>query len=142
MDRRRDISALAALLGAGLVLAALLGTALLGAGPAAAEPSGKERFTADMGIITTAQFKNNKDVPERDKARTAKCLAQAIAADVPEADAAKLSDIFEQRAPADKALETKWLTISKKDSPARYSQVMAQINKLCPDVGPYVAPVL
>ena len=147
MDRHRDFSALVAPLGAAPLGAALLALALLlPAGgwvtEAQAGPSGKDRFTADLGIITTAQFKNNKDVPERDKPRTAKCLAQAIAADIPEADAARLSDIFEQRAPADKALETKWLTISKKDSPARYSQVMAQINKLCPDVGPYVEPVL
>jgi hypothetical protein len=111
-----------------------------------AASNGRDRLAADLAILTAAQFKDNKQVPERDKPRTAKCLASAIAADIPEADAARLSDIFEQRAAGDtdaaRALEKQWLTIGKKDAPARYTQVMAQVQKLCADLGPYIAPVM
>jgi len=104
--------------------------------------SGKERLAGDLVLLTTRQVENADVVPKHDKKRTAKCLAQAIVADIPEEDAAKLADIFEGRAPSDLALKQKWFTISKKDAPARNAQVMLAVDKLCPDIGPYAKQVL
>jgi len=132
-------------LGTGYVAAVLglvLPLALDGAsGPAAAATPGRDRFTADLETLTKQQLAPNKEIPDRDKPRTAQCLAQAIAADIPEADAAKLSDMFNRRAAIDKALELKWLTIGKKEAPARYQQVINAVQKMCPDLAPYVEPM-
>ncbi len=110
-------------------------------GTAWAASSGRDRLAADLETLTQQQLANSKTVPERDKPRTAKCLAQAIVADVPDADAAKLSDMFNRRVAFDQALERKWLTIGKKDAPARYQQVISAVQKLCPDIEPYVEPM-
>ena len=104
--------------------------------------SGKERLAGDLVLLTTRQVQNADVVPKHDKKRTAKCLAQAIVADIPEEDAAKLADIFERRTSNDLALQKKWFTISKKDAPARNAQVMQAVDKLCPDIGPYAKQVL
>jgi hypothetical protein len=104
--------------------------------------NGKERLAGDLVLLTTRQVKAAEVVPEHDKKRTAKCLAQAIVADIPEADAAKLADIFERRAENDVGLQKKWFTISKKDAPARNAQVLKAIDKLCPDIGPYAKQIL
>lgn len=104
--------------------------------------SGKERLAGDLVLLTTQQVQNADVVPKHDKKRTAKCLAQAIVADIPEPDAAKLADMFERRTPNDLALQKKWFTISKKDAPARNAQVMQAVDKLCPDIGPYAKQVL
>jgi hypothetical protein len=128
----------------GVVVAAVLaaGLALASASrPAAAATPGRDRFAADLESLTKQQLVPNKEIPERDKPRTAQCLAKAIAADIPEADAAKLSDMFNRRAAIDKALELKWLTIGKKEAPARYQQVINAVQKLCPDLEPYVEPM-
>jgi len=119
-----------------------LAIGLLGvAATAGAATSGRDRLAADLETLTRQQLATNKNVPERDKPRTAKCLAQAIVADVPDADAAKLSDMFNRRAAFDQALERKWLTIAKKAAPARYQQVINAVQKLCPDIEPYVEPM-
>ena len=104
--------------------------------------SGKERLAGDLVLLTTRQVQNADVVPKHDKKRTAKCLAQAIVADIPEADAAKLADIFERRAENDVGLQKKWFTISKKDAPERNAQVLKAIDKLCPDIGPYAKQIL
>lgn len=125
-----------------LVLALVLGGVLAGAaGPAWAASSGRDRLAVDLEILTKQQMATNKVIPERDKPRTAQCLARAIVADIPDADAGKLSDMFNRRAPFDKALEVKWLTIGKKEAPARYQQVINAVQKNCPDLEPYVEPM-
>ena len=128
----------AALLGAVLIAATWMGVA---AGPAAAVTSGRDRLAADLTILTTKQLAGNKQIPDRDKPRTAQCLAKSIAADIPDADAGKLSDMFNRRAAFDKALELKWLTIGKKEAPARYQQVINAVQKACPDLEPYIEPM-
>jgi hypothetical protein len=85
---------------------------------------------------------SNKTIPDRDKPRTAQCLAKAIVADIPEADAAKLADILDRRAPNDPALQKKWFTISKTEAPQRNAQVLQAVDKLCPDIGPYARRML
>jgi hypothetical protein len=128
----------------GAIVAAVLGMALVpGAGttPLAAATSGRDRLAADLETLTKQQLAPNKEIPDRDKPRTAQCLAKAIAADVPDADAGKLSDMFNRRLAFDKALEVKWLTIGKKEAPARYQQVINAVQKLCPDLEPYVEPM-
>ena len=125
-------------LAVGLLAAALVSAAVL---PAAAVTSGRDRLAADLTILTTKQLAGNKAVPDRDKPRTAQCLAKSIAADIPDADAGKLSDMFNRRAAFDKALEVKWLTIGKKDAPARYQQVINAVHKACPDLEPYIEPM-
>jgi len=121
----------------GLVLVLAASAAL----PAGAVTSGRDRLAADLTILTTKQLANNKGIPDRDKPRTAQCLAKSIAADIPDADAAKLSDMFNRRAAFDKALELKWLTIGKKEAPARYQQVINAVQKACPDLEPYIEPM-
>ena len=127
----------------GVALALGIGLALGGGGIHALEAatSGRDRLTADLTTLTTQQLAPNKEIPDRDKPRTAQCLAKAIALDIPDADAAKLSDIFNRRAAADKALELKWLTIGKTEAPARYQQVINAVHKMCPDLQPYVEPM-
>lgn len=133
-------SGIAAAAVAALALIATL--ALLAGAEAEAETKAKERLAADFELLTIQQVQANKIVPQRDQKRTAKCLAAALAADIPEADAARLSDIFEGRAKSDPALQKKWLTISAKEAPARNAQVLAQVDKLCADLGPYVKQML
>ncbi|HVT51005.1 MAG TPA: hypothetical protein VHE77_05530 [Dongiaceae bacterium] len=132
-------------LGAAVAQGVVLGVVLAaGAAPwsaALAVTSGKDRLAADLETLTKQQLASNTVIPDRDKPRTAQCLAKAIAADVPDADAGKLSDMFNRRAPFDKALEVKWLTIGKKDAPARYQQVINAVQKMCPDLEPYVEPM-
>ena len=128
----------AAVMAVAMALAAA-GTA--GIGSAGAATSGRDRLAADLQTLTLKQITPNKEIPDRDKPRTAQCLAKAIVADVPDADAAKLSDMFENRAALDKALERQWLTIAKKDAPARYQQVINAVQKLRPDLGPYIEPM-
>ena len=144
--RRRFAESKTAFRAFGLGLAAVLAAAValgstIGAGPAFAV-SGNERLAGDLELLTLQQVQANKIVPEHDQKRTAKCLAMAIAADIPEPDAAKLSEIFEGRSKADPALQKKWFTISKKDAPARNAQVMGAVDKLCKDLGPYIAPMM
>lgn len=126
--------------------AAALGLALaVGAGglsEVAAVGRGQARLAADLETPIVLQLKGGKLVPANDQARTAKCLAQAIVADIPDADAARLSDMLNDRAKLDQALERKWMAISEKDAPARYNQVMAYVQKTCPDLGPYVRGML
>ncbi len=122
--------------------AALVAASIAGVGPAAAESKANERLAANFEVLATGWLKDSKIVPERDRKRTAKCLGQAIAADIPQADAARLSDIFEGRAKADPALQKKWLTISKKEAPARNAQILQAVDKLCPDLGPYAKQMM
>ena len=125
-------------------VAVLLGAVLAAGGgirPLAAASSGHDRWVADLETLLKQQLADNKAIPDRDKPRTAQCLAKAMAADVPDADAAKLSDMFNRRAPFDQKLERQWLTIGKKDAPARYQQVINAVQKLCPDLKPYVEPM-
>jgi hypothetical protein len=130
-------------LGGRLLLAAALWAASGATGPAVlAQASPQERLAANFELLTIAQVKATKLIPERDQRRTADCLARALAADIPDADAEKLSAIFEGRAAGDPALQKKWLTISKQDAPARNAQVMARIDKMCADLGPYVKGML
>ena len=104
--------------------------------------TGKERLAGDLALLTFQQVQASKIVPERDQKRTAKCLAQAITADIPEEDADKLVEIFEGRAKADLALQKKWFTISAKDAPARNAQVLQAVDKLCRDLGPYIKQMM
>jgi hypothetical protein len=126
----------------GIAAATAVAALSLVATAALAASSAKERLAADFELLTIQQVQSTKIVPQRDQKRTAKCLAAALAADIPEADAAKLSDIFEGRAKSDPALQKKWLTISAKEAPARNAQVLAQVDKLCADLGPYVKQLL
>jgi hypothetical protein len=117
--------------------------AVVAAGPVAAESKAKERLAADLELLTTGQMEDSPIVPKGDRKRTAKCLSQALVADIPEEDAARLSDIFEGRvSKSDPALQKKWLTISAKDAPARNAQVLQAVDKLCPDLGPYVKQMM
>jgi hypothetical protein len=135
MKRR---TGLAAVLGASVVAAAVIA-----AGPAAAETKAKERLAADLELLTAGQMEDNAIVPKGDRKRTAKCLAQALATDIPEEDAARLSDIFEGRvSKSDPALQKKWLTIDAKSAPARNAQVLQAVDKLCPDLAPYVKQMM
>ncbi len=135
----------AALVVAALVLAAgalLVGAGLAGwSGPALAI-TGQERLAGRLVLMTTEQVEASGIVPKLDKKRTAKCLAQAIVADIPEADAAKLADILDRRAPNDPPLQKKWFTISKKEAPARNAQVLKAVDQICPDIGPYAKQML
>jgi hypothetical protein len=116
---------------------------LVASGPALAGSKAKERLAADLELLTAGQMENSPIVPKSDRKRTAKCLAQALVVDIPEEDAARLSDIFEGRtSKGDPALQKKWLTISKKDAPARNAQVLQAVDKLCPDLGPYVKQMM
>jgi len=130
--------------GAGILVLALTASAL--AQPALMHPawaiSGKERLAGDLELLTIQQVQATKIVPDHDQKRTAKCLAQAIAADIPEPDAAKLVEIFEGRSKADAALQKKWFTISAKDAPARNAQVLQAVDKLCRDLGPYIKQMM
>jgi hypothetical protein len=123
---------------AAAALAATLLAAVSMAGPAEAESTPQDRLAANFEIMIIGSVKANKLIPEQDKRRTADCLAKALAADVPDAEAEKLSAIAEGRAKNDPALQKKWLTISQKEAPARNAQVMGRINKMCADIGPYV----
>lgn len=114
-------------------------------GPVAAETvsKAKERLAADLELLTAGQMEDSPIVPKHDRKRTAKCLAEALVVDIPEEDAARLSDIFEGRvSKSDPALQKKWLTIDAKTAPARNAQVLAQVDKLCPDLGPYVKQMM
>jgi hypothetical protein len=110
--------------------------------PPAQALDGKSRLASDLELSTVGFFQAQELIPKNDKPRTAKCLAQAMVADIPDADAAKLADIYEKRAKADDALAQKWLAITKKADPARNAQVMGQVKKICPDLGPYLERVL
>jgi hypothetical protein len=109
--------------------------------PEALAQSGKQRLAADLTINAAAYFKDSTVIPESDKPRTGKCLADSMVADIPEPDAGKLADIFEKRSPADPALIKKWITISQAN-PARHNQVLGEVKKLCPDLGPYLEPAM
>lgn len=141
MKRR---TGLAVALGAAMVAAAvMITTAVIGAGPAAAKTAAKERLAGDLELLTAGQMEDSAIVPKADRKRTAKCLAQALVADIPEEDAARLSDIFEGRiSKSDPALQKKWLAISAKDAPARNAQVLQAVDKLCPDLAPYIKQMM
>jgi hypothetical protein len=109
--------------------------------PLAAATSGRDRLAVDLETLTKQQIAGNKVIPDSDKPRTAQCLAKAITTDIPDADAGKLSDMFNRRLAFDKALEVKWLTIGHQEAPARYQQVINAVQKLCPDLAPYVEPM-
>ena len=127
----------------GAALAAALAAMLVARGPALAETKAKERLAADLELLTSGQMENSPIVPKSDRKRTAKCLAQALVVDIPEEDAARLSDIFEGRvSKSDPALQMKWLTIDAKTAPARNAQVLQAVDKLCPDLGPYVKQMM
>ncbi len=131
-----------AALGATVVAAAVIATGLT-AGPAAAETKAKERLAGDLELLTAGQMEDNAIVPKVDRKRTAKCLAQALVTDIPEEDAARLSDIFEGRvSKSDPALQKKWLSIDAKTAPARNTQVLQAVDKLCPDLGPYIKQMM
>jgi hypothetical protein len=104
--------------------------------------SGKERLAGRVELMTIQQAQATEVVPKQDKKRTAKCLAKAIVADIPEADATKLADILDRRTPNDPALQKKWFTITKTDAPARNAQVLKAVDKICPDIGPYARQML
>ncbi|GAB2175307.1 hypothetical protein DLREEDagr8_08650 [Dongia sp. agr-C8] len=122
--------------------ALLVGAGLAGWSAPALAITGKERLAGRLVLMTTEQAQASDLVPKLDKKRTAECLAKAIVADIPEADAAKLADILDRRAPNDPALQKKWFTISKKEAPARNAQVLKAVDKLCPDIGPYAKRML
>jgi hypothetical protein len=134
----------AALLLTALIQPALLQSGLIKSGliNSAWAVSGKERLAADLELLALPQVQETSTIPKNDQKRTAKCLGQAIATDIPEADAAKLSEIFEGRAKSDPALQKKWFSITAKDAPARNAQVLQAVDKLCPDLGPYVKQMM
>jgi hypothetical protein len=110
--------------------------------PAEAQGTPKENLAANFEILVIGQVQATEVIPKRDQRRTADCLGKALAEDIPEDEAIKLNAIFEGRAKKDPALQKKWLTISRKEAPARNAQVMKAIDKLCPDIGPYVKRML
>jgi hypothetical protein len=129
-------------LAARLVAAAVIATGLT-MGPVAAKTAAKERLAGDLELITAGQMEDSPIVPKHDRKRTAKCLAEALVADIPEEDAARLSDIFEGRvSKSDPVLQKKWLTIDAKTAPARNAQVLQAVDKMCPDLGPYVKQLM
>jgi hypothetical protein len=136
--RRLAAAPLRAKLGAGL--AATIALLAAAAGPAAAM-TGRDHLAQDLALNIGTGLKTS-DIPEADRDRTADCLAKAIANDIPDSDASRLSDIFEQRAQPDEQLQGHWLTITKQDGRLRYQEVMAQVHTKCPDLGPYVEQML
>jgi len=116
--------------------------AMLVAGAPAFAVSGKDRLAGRVELMTIQQAQASELVPKQDKKRTAKCLAKAIVADIPEADATKLADILDRKAPNDPALQKKWFTITKTDAPQRNAQVLKAVDKICPDIGPYARQML
>jgi hypothetical protein len=128
-----------------MVVGAAVAAPGLTIGPVAAEgvSKAKERLAADLELLTAGQMEDSPIVPKHDRKRTAKCLAEALVVDIPEEDAARLSDIFEGRvSKSDPALQKKWLTIDAKTAPARNAQVLQAVDKLCPDLGPYVKQMM
>jgi hypothetical protein len=125
-----------------VMVAATAAVAVMAGSAPAFAVSGKERLAGRVELMTIQQAQATELVPKQDKKRTAKCLAKAIVADIPEADAAKLADILDRRAPNDPALQKKWFTISKTEAPQRNAQVLQAVDKLCPDIGPYARRML
>jgi hypothetical protein len=124
-------------------VAAVIAALALATTPAAALSKANERLAADLELLTAGQMEDSAIVPKGDRKRTAKCLSQALVTDIPEVEAARLSDIFEGRvSKSDPALQKKWLTISAQEAPARNAQVLQAVDKLCPDLGPYIKQMM
>jgi hypothetical protein len=99
--------------------------------------SARTRLAAIFQARLTAApggFAAVKVLPAPDRPRGLACIAKALAADIPEADAARLADMLEQKTPPDADLVRRWLITEKTENPTRHAEVAARTAELCPDL--------
>jgi hypothetical protein len=66
--------------------------------------------------------------------RATRCFANAVVADIPEAQAGEIADMFQLKRTLDPALTDKWLTFNTTLDPRRHDQITAREHRFCPDI--------
>lgn len=88
----------------------------------------QEKFDQDPN----AMFETARIEPSQRQA-VFECGMKAVLADIPEADAQRLVDMIEGRAPSDPAL-AKWFQLEASVNPERHAQVAGRAQAICPQL--------
>jgi hypothetical protein len=117
---------------------ATLAIAIVLAGCAAGGSSGKERLKS----LLVAKFEReganlfNEDlrIPEADRPRAVHCVLDAMLADMSNAQAKRLADMFEQKIPPEEALILYWMAPRDSGNAERAAQIESRAQQICPDL--------
>lgn len=88
----------------------------------------QEKFNADPD----AMFQTSRIEPGQRQA-VFECGMKAVLADMPDADAGRLADMVEGKAPGDPAL-AKWFELEESVNKPRHDQVAARARAICPQL--------
>ena len=117
---------------------AMLAAAMALAGCATGGSSGKERLKA----LLVAKFERegaelfNADsrLPEADRPRALHCVLDAMLADMSNAQAKRLADMFEQKIPPEEDFVLYWIAPRDSGNAERAAQIESRAQQICPDL--------
>jgi 6-phosphogluconolactonase/glucosamine-6-phosphate isomerase/deaminase len=117
---------------------AVLAVAMVLAGCAAGGSSGKEHLKA----LLVAKFERegaelfNEDsrIPEVDRPRAVHCILDAMLADMSNAQAKRLADMFEQKIPPEQDFVLYWVAPKDAGNADRAAQIESRAQQICPDL--------
>jgi hypothetical protein len=117
---------------------ATLAIAMVLAGCAARGSSAKERLKS----LLVAKFEReganlfNEDsrIPEADRPRALHCVLDAMLADMSNAQAKRLADMFEQKIPPEEDFVLYWIAPRDSGNAERAAQIESRAQQICPDL--------
>lgn len=116
----------------------MLAVVMVLAGCTAGGPSGKERLKA----LLAAKFQRDganlvsKDsrIPEADRPRAVHCALDAMIADMSNAQAKRLADMFEEKIPPEEDFVLYWIAPRDSGNAERAAQIESRAREICPDL--------
>lgn len=116
----------------------MLAVVMVLAGCAAGGPSGKERLKA----LLAAKFQRDganlvsedSRIPEADRPRAVHCALDAMIADMSNAQAKRLADMFEEKIPPEEDFVLYWIAPRDSGNAERAAQIESRAREICPDL--------
>lgn len=119
------------------VIAMLAAVMVLG-GCAAGGSNGKERLKALLVAKFDREgaelFNEDSRIPEADRPRAVHCILDAMLADMSNAQARRLADMFEQKTPPEEDFVLYWIAPRDSGNAERTAQIESRAQQICPDL--------
>ena len=79
-------------------------------------------------------FKEDSRIPEADRPRAVHCVLDAMLADMSNAQAKRLADMFEQKIPPEEDFVLYWIAPGNSGNAERVAQIESRAQQICPDL--------
>ena len=79
-------------------------------------------------------FREDSRVPEADRTRAVHCVLDAMLADMSNAQAKRLADMFEQKIPPEQDFVLYWVAPRDAGNAERAAQIESRAQQICPDL--------